>query len=115
MKTGEVITQRIWSVCTDFLQEIGIVKKTPKEGTKMLVTHREAVQILVAEREKELAVLRMELLGTCLEAHLNTNGDYEPGLESLLQWFRDVITMDKPMLRVRWIEMGLSPEMAKEI
>lgn len=115
MKTGEVITQRIWSVCTDFLQEIGVVKKTPMAGTQMLVTHREAVQMLVAEREKELAVLRLELLDTCLCAHINTNTDIGDTGTRMLMWIREIVFMDKPALRARLQEMGLSPEMAREI
>lgn len=115
MTTGEVVTQRIWVVCTDFLQEIGIVKKTPKEGTLMLVTHREAVQMLVAEREKELAVLRLELLDTCLRAHIDNNNDLSALSVAVLEWLQKIVTMGKPALRQRWQEMGLSGEMAKEI
>lgn len=62
LPTGDVVTQKGWELATDFLEEIGILKKVPRTGTIVQMGRLDAYNALSEAVEEKTNRMRLDLI-----------------------------------------------------
>lgn len=62
LPTGDVVTQKGWELATDFLEEIGVLRKVPRTGTIVQMGRLDAYNALSEAVEEKTSEMRLYLI-----------------------------------------------------